>query len=88
VQVARRTANELLFSRLFIDRCFGICFPANKDRQRKWHNAFRRVMMILTVFAVGLAEPSYLPRYGIEWLLLGLAASAVLASFWIRAYWD
>ncbi len=45
-------------------------------------------MMILTVFAVGLAKASYPPRYGIEWLLLGLAASAVLANFWIQAYWD
>jgi hypothetical protein len=44
--------------------------------------------MILTIFAVGLAEAYYLPRYGIECLLIGLAVTTVVASFWIRAYWD
>jgi hypothetical protein len=49
----------------------------------KWRNAFRRVLMILAIFAVGLAEAHFLPRYGysIEWVLAGLAITAVLASF-------
>ena len=56
----------------------------------KWRNAFKRVVMILTILAAGLAEAHYLPRYGygVESLLLGLAATSVLASFWIRRYWD
>jgi hypothetical protein len=44
--------------------------------------------MMLTLYAIGLAEAYYLPRYGIEWLLAGIAATVVLASFWIRSYWD
>jgi hypothetical protein len=42
----------------------------------------------LTIYGVGLAEAYQLPRYGIEWLLAGILATALLAVFWIRSHWD
>jgi hypothetical protein len=40
------------------------------------------------LFGVGLVEAYQLPRYGIEWLLGGIVATVILASFWIRSQWD
>jgi hypothetical protein len=51
----------------------------------KW---IKRCSMILMLYGVGLAEAHYLPRYGIEWLLMAIAVTAFLAGFWIRAHWD
>jgi hypothetical protein len=53
-----------------------------------WRNAFRRIFIMMTIYVVGLAEAYYLPRYGIEWLLGGIAVTVILASFWIRSHWD
>jgi hypothetical protein len=44
--------------------------------------------MILTIYGIGLVEAYQLPRYGIEWLLAGILATALLATFWIRSRWD
>ena len=49
---------------------------------------FRRVLLVVTLYSLGLAEAYYLPRYGIEWLLGGLGATAFLAGFWLRAHPD
>ena len=54
----------------------------------KWRNRIRRTSIILALYGIGLAEAYYLPRYGIEWLLGGIVATVILASFWIRSSWD
>jgi hypothetical protein len=51
----------------------------------KW---LKRGFMILALYGVGLLEGHYLPRYGIEWLLAAIGATAFLAGYWIRAHWD
>lgn len=53
-----------------------------------WRRRIRRTLMILALYAAGLLEAHYLPRYGIEWMLIGIGTTAVLAGFWIRARWD
>jgi hypothetical protein len=54
----------------------------------KWRKRIRRASMILSLYAIGLLEAYFLPRYGIEWMLAGIGTTAVLAGFWIRARWD
>ena len=54
----------------------------------KWRNRLRRTSMVLTLYGVGLTEAYYLPRYGIEWFIGGMAATAFLAGSWIRSNWD
>ena len=49
-----------------------------------WRSRVRRTSIILTLFGLGLVEAYQLPRYGIEWLLGGIVATVILASFWIR----
>jgi hypothetical protein len=49
---------------------------------------FRRGIFVLTLYAIGILEGYYLPRYGIEWTLLAIGATAFLGGFWIRARWD
>jgi hypothetical protein len=44
--------------------------------------------MILVIYGIGLLEGHYLPRYGIEWMLAAMAATAFLAGYWIRTNWD
>lgn len=44
--------------------------------------------MILSLYALGLVQAYYLPRYGIEWMLAGIGATAILAGFWVRRSWD
>jgi hypothetical protein len=53
-----------------------------------WGSRIRRASIILTLFGFGLVEAYHLPRYGIEWLLAGILATVLLASFWIRSQWD
>ncbi len=53
-----------------------------------WVEGIRRASIILTLFGLGLVEAYQLPRYGIEWLLAGILATVILASFWIRSQWD
>jgi hypothetical protein len=53
-----------------------------------WVGGIRRASIILTLFGLGLVEAYQLPRYGIEWLLAGILATVILASFWIRSQWD
>jgi hypothetical protein len=53
-----------------------------------WGSRIRHASIILTLFGLGLVEAYKLPRYGIEWLLAGILATVILASFWIRSQWD
>jgi len=55
---------------------------------KKWSNRIRHSAMIAGLYSAGLLEAYYLPRFGIEWLLGALAATAFLAGFWLRARWD
>jgi hypothetical protein len=54
----------------------------------KLRDRIRRISIISTLYAIGLVEAYYLPRYGIQWLLGGLLATVLLASFWIRSRWN
>ena len=54
----------------------------------KLANRIRRISIISTLYAIGLVEAYYLPRYGIQWLLAGVLATVLLASFWIRSRWN
>ena len=54
----------------------------------KWKKRFRHVFIILTLYAIALFEAYYLPRYGIEWMLAAIGATALLAGFWMRKNWD
>ncbi len=51
----------------------------------KW---LKRGFMILALYGIAVLEGYYLPRYGVEWLLLAIGATAFLAGFWIRTHWD
>ena len=53
-----------------------------------YKNRIRRGAMILTIYALGLLEAYYLPRYVIEWMLGVIAATVFLAGYWIRLNWD
>lgn len=48
----------------------------------------RHCLVILILYGIGLLEAYYLPRYGIEWLLAGIGATAFLAGYWMRTHWD
>jgi len=61
---------------------------AAMKRDMRWLRWFRRGFVIATLYGVGVLEGYYLPRYGIEWTLLAIAATAFLAGFWIRERWD
>jgi len=39
----------------------------------KW---IRRSLVILTLYGIGLLEGYYLPRYGLEWMLAAMGATA------------
>lgn len=54
----------------------------------KLRDRIRRISIISTLYAIGLVEAYYLPRYGIQWLLGCLLATVLLASFWIRSRWN
>jgi hypothetical protein len=54
----------------------------------KWFKWLRRTCVILTLYGIGLLEGYYLPRYGIEWMLAAMGATAFLAGFWMRRHWD
>ena len=54
----------------------------------RWFTRLRRSLVIITLYGIGILEAYYLPRYGIEWLLVALGATAFLAGFWIRTHWD
>ena len=54
----------------------------------KLADRIRRISIISTLYAIGLAEAYYLPRYGIQWLLAGVVATVLLASYWIRSRWN
>ena len=52
----------------------------------KW--SLRRIVVILVLYGIGIAEVYYLPRYGMEWVLGALALTAFLAGNWIRHNWN
>ena len=54
----------------------------------KWIKWLKRSLLILMLYSIGILEGYYLPRYGIEWMLLAIGATAFLAGFWMRAHWD
>jgi hypothetical protein len=54
----------------------------------KFFRWLRRAVFIITLYSIGLVEAYYLPRYGIEWFLCALGATAFLAGFWLRAHRD
>ena len=53
-----------------------------------WRKRMRRTLMILALYAIGLLEAYYLPKYGIDLMLAAIGSTAVLAGFWFRARWD
>jgi len=62
---------------------------ANSMKQTvKLGDRIRRISIISTLYAIGLVEAYYLPHYGIQWLLAGVLATVLLASFWIRSRWN
>jgi hypothetical protein len=54
----------------------------------KWKKRIRHTLIILTLYGIALLEAYYLPRYGIEWMLAAIGATALLAGFWMRKNWD
>lgn len=44
--------------------------------------------MVLTIYALGIMEAYYLPRYGIEWMLGAIGVTVFLAGYWVRTNWD
>ncbi len=52
------------------------------------YSRLRHACIILVFMSIGLAELYYLPRYGIEYFLCGIGATAFMAGLWMRAYWD
>jgi len=53
----------------------------------RWSIWIRRVLAISAIYAIGLAEAYYLPRYGIEVFLGSIAATAFLTGLWMRSRW-
>jgi len=53
-----------------------------------WSRTIRRTFVILVLYGIAIAEVYYLPRYGVEWLIGGLALTAILAGHWMRANWS
>jgi len=47
----------------------------------------RRTFAIMTLYAIGLAEAYYLPRYGIEIFLVSIAVTVFVAGLWLRTRW-
>lgn len=46
-------------------------------------------MFVFTLYTIGILEAYYLPaRYGIEWMLIAIGATAILGGFWMRKNWD
>jgi len=58
------------------------------DRNMTWLRWLKRSVAILTLYAIGILEGYYLPRYGIEWMLGAIAVTAFLAGYWMRTHWD
>ena len=54
----------------------------------KWKRRIRHTLIILTLYGIAIVEAYYLPRYGIEWMLAAIGATALLAGFWMRKNWD
>lgn len=54
----------------------------------KWKRRIRHTLIILMLYGIALVEAYYLPRYGIEWMLAAIGATALLAGFWMRKNWD
>ena len=54
----------------------------------KWLLAFKRTMIIIGLYGIGILEAYFMPRYGIEWMLAAIALTAFLSGYWIRTHWD
>lgn len=53
-----------------------------------WQKRVRHASIIVSLYGIGILEGVYLPRYGIEWMLGGIGATALLSGFWLRKHWD
>jgi hypothetical protein len=53
-----------------------------------WRKRMRRGFFVFTLYGIGILEAYYLPRYGIEWMLAAIGATALLGGFWLRKNWD
>ncbi len=62
-----------------------ICAPSGG---MTWQRRVRHASIILSLYGIGILEGVYLPRYGIEWMLGGIGATALLSGFWLRKRWD
>ena len=69
----------------FAPSCTGMVY-ANVNGMG-WSIWIRRILAISAIYAIGLAEAYYLPRYGIEIFLGSLAATAFLTGLWMRRRW-
>jgi hypothetical protein len=59
-----------------------------KTMSSNYKNWIRRGAMVLTIYALGIMEAYYLPRYGIEWMLGAIGVTVFLAGYWVRTNWD
>jgi len=48
----------------------------------------KQSFMIMTLYAIGIAELYFLPKYGIEYFLASIGATVFMAGYWIRARWE
>ena len=69
----------------FAPSCTGMNYAHNSVM--RWSIWIRRVLAITAIYAIGLAEAYYLPRYGIEIFLGSIAATAFLTGLWLRTRW-
>lgn len=57
-------------------------------RCMKIHAWIRHGFIISVLYAIGLVELHYLPRYGLEYFLGAIGLTAFTAGFWMRTHWD
>ncbi len=54
----------------------------------KIYTWMRHSFIIMVLYAIGIAELHYLPKYGIEYFLMGIGATVFMAGYWIRTHWE
>jgi len=54
----------------------------------KIYTWIRHGFIISALYAIGLVELHYLPRYGLEYFLGAIGLTAFTAGFWMRTHWD
>jgi hypothetical protein len=48
----------------------------------------RRSFALSTLYGIGIFEALYMPRYGIEWFLVSILATAFIGGLWIKRTWE